>query len=61
MSEIDWNPLLCEIAALRHEVRASSFAALAATEKDAPHREEALAMMKNEQETADRVARGGKA
>lgn len=61
MNEIDWNPLLCELAALRYELRAASLAVLYTAQRPGEERGKYLAKMEYEQDRADRVAKGGKA
>ena len=55
MSELDLNPLQSEIAALRYEVRAQTFAIKAAAESDWGRRELAFGQMLEAQANADRV------
>lgn len=58
---IDWNPLLCQIAALRYELRANSFAQLASTETRPAHRDQYEQLRELAIAAADRVAKGGSA
>ena len=61
---MDWYPLLCQIAALRYELRAATYATLsAAAMADGKHREAGafIARMESSQADADRVSKGGKA
>ena len=60
MSEIDWNPLLCQVAALRIEMRALSMAVALSGANNQKDFEVANKAMLAEQATADRVANGGK-
>lgn len=60
MIEIDWKPLLCEIAALRLELRASSLLTLAAAATNHASKDDYLDQAFKLQGCADQVAKGSK-
>ncbi len=59
--EIDWNPLLCVVSALRYELRATAYATLSAAAKRPEDAGKYIAQMEHAQKQADRVSNGGKA
>ncbi len=59
--EIDWNPLLCVVSALRYELRAAAYATLSAAAKRPEVAGKYIAQMIHAQAQADRVSKGEKA
>ena len=57
MSDVDLNPLLSEIAALRYEMRAQSYALLAASARNESSREEYIDHVYRNQADADSIGK----
>ena len=60
MIEIDWKPLLCEISALRLEMRAAALLTLAAAADNRASKDDYLERAYRLQGCADEVAKGSK-